>query len=180
MILWHEKFFLPGETILQLKEKYTDEYFLKGDPGWGQHYTGYHRNPNNSAATVNGGFVDRDLLSIYVPKLKSVLEKIGLLDNKSIYTFNSIWGQLYKRELGAIIDVHNHYSEPRHLISWVHFIEVPEQKCFYFKVGDHKIYPETQSTSDIIFYPSYAMHGVDKMTEGEDRFVVVGNITRLN
>ena len=74
MILWHEKFLLPEDTISNLKKKYCDEYFLKGDPDWGQHYTGYHRNPNNSAATGNGGFVDKDLLSIYVPKLKSILK----------------------------------------------------------------------------------------------------------
>jgi len=180
MILWHEKFLLPEDTVSNLKKKYSNEYFLKGDPDWGQHYTGYHRNPMNSAATVNGGFVDKELLDLYVPKLKSILKKFGLLDTKSIYTFNSIWGQLYKRELGAIIDVHNHYSEPRQLISWVHFVEVPEQKCFYFQMDDQKIYPDTQSSSDLIFYPSYAKHGVDKMIEGDDRFVVVGNITRLN
>tara|TARA_Y100001963_G_C6766707_1_gene442694 strand:+ start:1561 stop:2103 length:543 start_codon:yes stop_codon:yes gene_type:complete len=180
MIIWHEKFCLSPYTVRSLKEKYSQDYFLKGEEPWGQHYTGYHRNPNNSAATVNGGFVDKELLEIYVPKLKSILKKFGLLDTKSIYTFNSIWGQLYKRELNAVIDVHNHYSEPRHLISWVHFVEVPKQKCFYFQLGDHKIYPETQNSSDIIFYPSYAMHGVDKMTEGDERFVVVGNITKLN
>ena len=48
------------------------------------------------------------------------------------------------------------------------------------KIGGKKIYPETQNDSDIIFYPSYAMHGVDKMTEGDDRFVVVGNISKIN
>ncbi len=160
--------------------KYSAEYFLKGDPDWGQHYTGYHRNPHNGAPTVNGGFLDQELLDLYVPKLKSVLKIFGLLDSKSIYSFTSIWGQLYKKELGSIIDVHNHYREPRQLLSWVHFVKVPEQKCFYFYVNGKKIYPETQSSSDIIFYPSYVMHGVDKMTEGDVRFVVVGNITKIN
>ena len=32
----------------------------------------------------------------------------------------------------------------------------------------------------IIFYPSYAPHGVDKMVEGNDRFVVAGNIVQMN
>tara|TARA_B100001989_G_C24330937_1_gene359962 strand:- start:9 stop:551 length:543 start_codon:yes stop_codon:yes gene_type:complete len=179
MIIWHEKFEHPKEVVKGLIEKYSSEYFLKGDPNWGQHYTGYHRNPHNSAHTVNGGFVDQELLDLYVPKLKSVMNLFGLLDNKSIYSFTSIWGQLYKKELGCIIDVHNHYKEPRQLLSWVHFVKVTEQKCFYFYIDDKKIYPETQSSSDIIFYPSYAMHGVDKMTEGDERFVVVGNISKI-
>ena len=165
------------ETLIQ---KYSAEYFLKGDPDWGQHYTGYHRNPHNGAPTVNGGFIDQELLDLYVPKLKSVMKLFGLLDNKSIYSFTSIWGQLYKKELGAIIDVHNHYSgDTRALLSWVHFVKVPKQKCFYFFLDGKKIYPETQNDSDIIFYPSYAMHGVDKMTEGDERFVVAVSYTHL-
>ena len=47
-------------------------------------------------------------------------------------------------------------------------------------LGDQKVYPNTQETSDIIFYPSYALHGVDKMVEGDDRFVVAGNIVQMN
>ena len=66
------------------------------------------------------------------------------------------------------------------MISWVHFVDVPDTKLFYFQVGDKKIYPKCQKTGDIILYPSYAMHGVDMMTEGKDRFVVVGNIVKLN
>ena len=165
--------------------KYSAESFLKGDPPdhkWGQHYTGYHLNPNTwwnnrFGASLGGGFVDQELMDLYVPKLKSVMKILGLLDRGSMFTYTSIWGQLYKKELGAVIDVHNHYSgDTRALISWVHFVRVPKQKCFYFYLDGKKIYPETQNDSDIIFYPSYAMHGVDKMTEGDDRFVVVGNI----
>jgi len=29
-------------------------------------------------------------------------------------------------------------------------------------------------------FPSYANHGVDVMTCGRDRFVVAGNVTRMN
>jgi len=153
---------------------------LKGDPDWGQHYTGYHCNPYNGITSVKDGFFDKELLDLYAPKLKSVLKIFGMLDSKSLYSFASIWGQLYKRELSSVINVHNHYTEPRHLISWVHFVKVPKQKCFYFYVDGQKIYPETQSSSDIIFYPSYVMHGVDKMTEGDIRFVVAGNIIKIN
>ena len=188
MIIWHEKFEHPQEVVEHLIEKYSDEKFLKGDPPhheWGQHYTGYHLNPNTwwsnrFGASLGGGFVDQEILNLYLPLLKRVLKICGLKDEQSIYSFTSIWGQLYKKELGAIIDVHNHYSgDTRALLSWVHFIKVPKQKCFYFYLDGKKVYPETQNDSDIIFYPSYAMHGVDKMTEGDDRFVVVGNISKI-
>ena len=136
---------------------------------------------NRFGASLGGGFVDQELMNLYVPKLKSVMKMFGLLDRTSMYSYTSIWGQLYKKDLGAIIDVHNHYSgDTSALISWVHFIKVPKQKCFYFQYNDKKVYPETQNDSDIIFYPSYAMHGVDKMTEGDERFVVVGNIAKIN
>ena len=189
MIIWHEKFEHSQQVVEHLIEKYSDEKFLKGDPPhheWGQHYTGYHLNPNKwlnnmFGASLGGVFVDQEMINLYVPKLKSVMKMFGLLDRTSMYSYTSIWGQLYKKDLGAIIDVHNHYSgDTRALISWVHFIKVPKQKCFYFQYNDKKVYPETQNDSDIIFYPSYAMHGVDKMTEGDERFVVVGNIAKIN
>ena len=74
----------------------------------------------------------------------------------------------------------NHYMTPNNLLSYVHFIKVPPQKCFYFQVGDEKIYPETQGESDLIVFPSNASHGVDTMTSGTIRFVVAGNVTRMN
>ena len=187
MILYSEKWEHPPELIQTLKQRYDDPFFLKGGEdsienrkNWGQHYTGFHKNPNNKAPTVEGNFIDKDLLQLYVPKLKKILGDIGLPMGKTIYSYSSIWGQLYKLDLEAVIDVHNHYEDPHQLISWVHFVDVPDTKLFYFQVGDNKFYPECQKSGDLMLYPSYAMHGVDKMTEGLDRFVVVGNIVKLN
>ena len=196
-VLWTEKFVLPDDTIKNLMKRYQDPYFLKGDPDWGQHFTGYHRNPNHniSAGSIDKRFtslthqthvkfIDKDLLKIYVPKIKRVMKLMGLINEKNkptpLYSFGSIWGQLYKKDLRAKIDIHNHYMTPNNLLSYVHFIKIPPQKCFYFQVGDEKIYPETQNESDLIVYPSYASHGVDTMTCGTDRFVVAGNVTRMN
>ena len=196
-VLWTEKFVLPDDTIKNLMKRYQDPYFLKGDPDWGQHFTGYHRNPNHniSAGSIDKRFtslthqthvkfIDKDLLKIYVPKIKRVMKLMGLINEKNkptpLYSFGSIWGQLYKKDLRGKIDIHNHYMTPNNLLSYVHFIKIPPQKCFYFQVGDEKIYPETQNESDLIVYPSYASHGVDTMTCGTDRFVVAGNVTRMN
>ena len=94
MIIWHEKFEHPQQVIEHLIEKYYDEKFLKGDPPhheWGQHYTGYHLNPNTwwnnrFGASLGGGFVDQELMNLYVPKLKSVMKMFGLLDRTSMYS----------------------------------------------------------------------------------------------
>lgn len=178
--VWHENFKIPDDTVDKLITRYSKDYFLKGEKEWGWHYTGYHRNPYNSAATVNGGFLDRQILDLYKPKLKEVIKILGLNDNKAIYSFNSIWAQLYKKDLRSIVDVHNHYMEPKQLISWVHFLKVPNQKCFYFYQNNKKVYPDMQNEFDMIFYPSYIRHGVDMMTEGDLRFVIVGNIRKVN
>ena len=196
-VLWTEKFVLPDDTIKNLMKRYQDPYFLKGDPDWGQHFTGYHRNPNHNVSAgdidkrftslthqTHVKFIDKDLLKIYVPKIKRVMKLMGLINEKNkptpLYSFGSIWGQLYNKDLRGKIDIHNHYMTPNNLLSYVHFIKTPPQKCFYFQVGDEKIYPETQNESDLIVYPSYASHGVDTMTCGTDRFVVAGNVTRMN
>ena len=196
-VLWTEKFVLPDDTIKNLMDRYQDPYFLKGDPDWGQHFTGYHRNPNHNVGShdIDTRFtslthnshvkcVDKELLQLYVPKLKKVMKLMGLIGGKEkptpLYSFGSIWGQLYRKELRGKIDIHNHYMTPNNLLSYVHFIKVPPQKCFYFQVGDEKIYPETQGESDLIVFPSYASHGVDTMSSGSIRFVVAGNVTRMN
>ena len=169
MNIWTEKFVLPQSTIDKWKGRYSDDYFLtvKEDKKLGAHYTGYHR---------NNDFVDKELLSTYVPILKKVLKKFGL---GGLFSYSSIWGQYYKKEMNAVITPHHHFTELKQIISWIHFLDVPDQKCFYFLVGDEKIYPETQKPFDLMFYPSYAIHGVDKLKHANDRLVIVGNITKL-
>ena len=169
MNIWTEKFVLPQSTIDKWKDRYSDDYFLtvKEDKKLGAHYTGYHR---------NNEFVDKELLSTYVPKLKNVLDKFGL---SGLFSYSSIWGQYYKKEMNAVITPHSHFNELKNIISWIHFLDVPDQKCFYFLVGDEKIYPDTQGQFDLMFYPSFAMHGVDKLLHAKDRLVIVGNISKL-
>lgn len=169
MNIWTEKFVLPQPTIDKWKERYSDDYFLtvKENKKLGAHYTGYHRNSE---------FVDKELLSTYVPILKNVLKKFGL---NGMFSYSSIWGQYYKKEMEAVVTPHHHFTDLKQIISWIHFLDVPDQKCFYFLVGDEKIYPETQKPFDLMFYPSYAIHGVDKLKHANDRLVIVGNITKL-
>ena len=167
MDIWSEKFELTEDMIAKWKKRYSSDLFLtvKENKEFGSHYTGYQRD-----------FDKEELLSVYVPKLKEVLTKFGL---SGMFSYSSIWAQYYKKEMGAKISPHDHFTEPKNMLSWIHFVDVPDQKCFYFLVGDQKIYPDTQSKSDLMFYPSYAVHGVDKLIGAEDRLVIVGNITKL-
>ena len=56
-------------------------------------------------------------------------------------------------------------------------INCSEQKCFYFLgKDDRKIYPD-QRVGDILAWPSWLMHGVDKVKDPSiNRLVVSGNI----
>ena len=51
-------------------------------------------------------------------------------------------------------------------------------KCFYF-LNDHgdKIHPDHQESGDIFAWPSYLIHGVDKVQEPNlNRLIVAGNV----
>mgnify|MGYP001253022657 FL=1 len=136
----------------------------------GEHWTGYYKNEQ--------GHLDTELVSTYTPKLIEILKLFNLYGKRRIYSFNSIWGQLSKEGRRCYMKEHDHYSNSEDILSWVHFIKVPEQKCFYFKKGDEKIYPFFQSSGDLIVFPSYSLHGVDERRDLDERFVIVGNIIR--
>ena len=54
----------------------------------------------------------------------------------------SIWAQIYEKGTDDHYK-HNHHSVHDQL-SWVHFIRVPNQKCFYFYQNNKKVYPDMQ------------------------------------
>ena len=65
------------------------------------------------------------------------------------------------------------------LLSWVHFLKVPEQKCFKFtdSEGNNSFYPDEQNSGDIIYFPSWAYHEIDPNRSDDLRVVIAGNIT---
>lgn len=85
------------------------------------------------------------------------------------------WMQIYDNHTEGFAP-HNHYTG-NELVSWVHFLQTPKQKCFYFIDSfGQKTYPNQQRSGDLILFPSWAYHGVDAVEEPGDRVVVAGNV----
>ena len=183
------------------REKYSDDFYFRGlydsedvmpdhrkniskqdiingiqkhkqvkDTMYGKHWTGYYK-------TDEGSYQDTELLKTYTPKLTEILKNIKL-HGTGIFSYSSIWGQLAKEGVPCYIKEHNHFSHPKQMLSWVHFVKVPDQKCFYFTSGNKKIYPVHQKSGDLMVFPSYLYHGVDERKNLEERFVIVGNIIK--
>ena len=91
----------------------------------------------------------------------------------------SFWSQLYGK--GHYHQPHNHASVGSEDfdadISFVHFLDIPEQKCFRFTdMLGNVFYPEEQSSGDIICFPSWVWHEALPMETDQQRLVVSGNL----
>ena len=112
----------------------------------------------------------------YYDLIADVLYRVGLRGRAAVYATK--WCQVYNNSMGGCHPPHSHYSGSE-LFSWVHFVEAPvDQKCFHFLDTDHnKYYPDTQNSGDLIIFPPWALHGVDKVeADGVNRTIVSGNI----
>lgn len=112
----------------------------------------------------------------YCDLIAGVLGRLGLRGRAEVY--DTKWCQVYNNSMGGCHPPHSHYGGSE-LFSWIHFVETPvDQKCFYFLDTDHnKYYPDIQNSGDLIIFPPWAMHGVDKVeTDGVNRTIVSGNI----
>ena len=108
-----------------------------------------------------------------------IMKSIGLFD-KTKYEMD-YWSQFYHKEMTHA--PHNHAStipEDDADISWVHFVDVPDQKCFRFTdTKNNFLIPEEQSNGDIICFPSWLWHEAIPNKTDKDRLVIAGNITIL-
>jgi hypothetical protein len=87
----------------------------------------------------------------------------------------SMWMQMYDHTTDGH-GTHSHFDGGPAL-SWVHFVDVPKQKCFYFLDSfGNKHYPNHQSSGDFIVFPSWALHGCDKVSQSEERIIAAGNL----
>ena len=112
----------------------------------------------------------------YCKIVEDILKNLGLYYTTACsYTY---WSQLYKK--GMTHRPHHHaHTDPEKgaNISWVHFLDVPEQKCFRFtdKKGNTLV-PDEQNNGDIICFPSWIWHEVVPNETDKQRLVVAGNI----
>jgi len=103
----------------------------------------------------------------YSKILENILSDIGIGNYKYYY-----WSQLYID--GSSHGVHNHF--PGDDLSFVHFIQVPNEPLFRFTntIGDY--YIPHQFEGDIICFPSWVWHEVIVNKSNTERLIVSGNI----
>ena len=98
--------------------------------------------------------------------------------HKVIYNCR-LWMQLYDNNMSHTPHQHaklDPYFDD--IISWVHFIDVPEQKCFRFTdTKGNTFVPDEQSTGDLICFPSWSWHEVLPNKTDHRRLIISGNIS---
>ena len=95
---------------------------------------------------------------------------------KNVEYKHTFWAQLYQK--GMLHAPHHHGEDD---ISWVHFLNVPEEKLFRFTDTDGNVFvPKEQNNGDIICFPSWLWHEVLPNETDEERLVTAGNIKITN
>ena len=162
MLIWNDNIKLPEElktgVLNRIQETYRDKR---------KFYT--------SHSLSSRRFADL-LVPFYTKVIENMMRDLGLYKNTT-YGFN-LWVQMYNSET-TTHPPHSHYGiGGAEIISFTHIIDASKNKCFYF-LNDHgdKIYPDHQESGDIFAWPSYLIHGVDKVQEPNlNRLIVAGNV----
>ena len=114
---------------------------------------------------------------MYSKIVENITKNVGIYNN-ILYDY-TYWTQMYDNNMCH--KPHNHAKlDPNFvdIISWVHFIDVPEQKCFRFLDNDGNFFvPDEQTNGDIICFPSWAWHEVMPNETEHRRLVISGNIS---
>jgi|TARA_Y100000033_G_scaffold28805_1_gene27406 hypothetical protein len=135
----------------------------------GECYTSFYK--GNS---LSGTKLEKPIVSFYEELISNCTKDLGL---HHITNYNvSMWMQMYDHTTKGH-ETHSHFGGSQ-FISWVHFLQAPDQKCFYFIDSyGNKHYPDHQKEFDFIAFPSWALHGVDKVEDTDiTRTVTAGNI----
>ena len=115
-------------------------------------------------------------LSFYKKIIEDITKNVGMYYK---VTYDApFWTQLY--DGGMYHRPHQHAEIEPHCdsaISWVHFLDVPEQKCFRFTdTKGNILVPNEQNNGDIICFPSWVWHEVLPNESNKKRLVTAGNI----
>jgi hypothetical protein len=160
MISNNYKKLLPQNQINEIKQKIRNKKY-----SYNEIYTTY----------FSKDFSDFKFLeNFYLPVIQGTLQDYGLIGRCKCEA--NFWIQMYNSETKGH-DVHDHFGGSQ-IISWVHFVSAPEEKCFYFVDSfGNKNYPENQSSGDFIFFPPWRSHGVDAVkSKNFDRIIIAGNV----
>ena len=120
---------------------------------------------------------EKKYVNLYKKIVADITKSVGIY-YKVTYDV-SFWTQLYEK--GMSHNPHHHAMlnpDWDSAISWVHFLDVPEQKCFRFLDNDGNFFiPDEQKNGDIICFPSWAWHEVIPNETEYRRLVISGNIS---
>ena len=119
---------------------------------------------------------EKKYVNLYKKIVADITKSVGIY-YKVTYDV-SFWTQLYEK--GMSHNPHHHAMlnpDWDSAISWVHFLDVPEQKCFRFTdTKGNTLIPDEQSNGDIICFPSWVWHEVLPNNSSMRRLVTSGNI----
>ena len=115
--------------------------------------------------------------------LKSFYQNIvdEIAKEQTFYNFSDIkyqfWVQLYTGT--GQHKAHTHFGiNYNNVVSWVHFLKMPDVNCFRFTDGTNHLIPK-QDEGDLLVFPSYCRHQVIQHNSNINRIVVAGNISLL-
>ena len=172
---YHDNIKFADEDIKILKSEMsnTSEFLSKNDPIKNQVTTFYVDQRIRTEKKFN---------SRYDQIVEDIVKNVGLY--RMVKYEYQYWAQLYFKNHKHIAHqharkIHEEVRKNEELImSWVHFLDVPKQKCFRFLDNDGNfLVPNEQSSGDIIVFPSWVWHEVLPNKSNEERIVISGNIS---
>lgn len=172
MILWHKIAHHPSDFVERLEQQIISQHNSS------RYFTTYNDDTRKNDPLLDADLIDH-IENFYPFIVQEMLKDVGIFGHLD-YTFKRddvYWVQMYNENTTAHT-LHNHHGSGAFL-SWVHVVKaLPTQKTFFFANSrGQKMYPPHQDTSDIFAFPSWALHGVDKVIEsGVNRIIIAGNV----
>ena len=173
---WHHdniKFADEDIKILKSEMSNKSEFLSKNDPMKDQVTTFYVDQRIRTEKKFN---------SRYDQIVEDIVKNVGLY--RMVKYEYQYWAQLYLQNHKHTPHQHSRkiHEEPRKweevIMSWVHFLDVPKQKCFRFLDNDGNfLVPNEQSSGDLIVFPSWVWHEVLPNKSNQERIVISGNIS---
>ena len=122
---------------------------------------------------------DSELLGFLKSFYQNIVDEIA--KQQTIYNYSKIeyefWAQLYTNS--GYHKPHTHFGiNLNTIISWVHFLKIPNVECFRFTDGTNYLIPQ-QTEGDLLVFPPYCRHEVIQHNNNTNRIVVAGNIKLL-
>ena len=168
MILWYDDNLPYEPEMLDLLKDFQRE---GTDYGRSKYYSNYEvQGKHLDQVPILGEY----LRDFYHDSIKRMTKDLGIFGQWR-YT-NEYWTQLYY-EGSDTHGIHSHFGNGA-IVSWVHILQAPEdQDCFYFVDSKmNKMYPKDQRSNTLFCFPSWSLHGVDRLSGEGERVIVAGNI----